>query len=33
MTFTPADAQDLRQVLATVVAVPATPFGADGSPD
>ena len=33
MTFTPADAQDLRQALATVVAVPVTPFGADGSPD
>src|SRR5690348_1904307 len=33
MTFTPADAQDLRQALATVVAVPVTPLGADGSPD
>lgn len=33
MTFTPAVAQDLRQALATVVAVPVTPFQADGSPD
>jgi len=33
MTFTPAAAQDLRQALATVVAVPVTPFQADGSPD
>jgi 4-hydroxy-tetrahydrodipicolinate synthase len=33
MTFTPADAQYLRQALATVVAVPVTPFQADGNPD
>ena len=33
MTFTPAVAQDLRQALATVVAVPVTPFQADGAPD
>jgi 4-hydroxy-tetrahydrodipicolinate synthase len=33
MTFTPAVAHDLRQVLATVVAVPVTPFQADGKPD
>jgi len=33
MTFTPAVAQDLRQSLATVVAVPVTPFQADGKPD
>jgi 4-hydroxy-tetrahydrodipicolinate synthase len=33
MTFTPAVAQDLRQSLATVVAVPVTPFLADGTPD
>lgn len=33
MTFTPAAAQNLRQALATVVAVPVTPFQADGTPD
>jgi 4-hydroxy-tetrahydrodipicolinate synthase len=33
MSFTPADAQHLRQALATVVAVPVTPLHADGSPD
>ena len=33
MSFTPADAQNLRQALATVVAVPVTPFQADGNPD
>jgi 4-hydroxy-tetrahydrodipicolinate synthase len=33
MSFTPADARDLRQALATVVAVPVTPFQADGKPD
>ncbi len=33
MTLTPAAAQDLRQALATVVAVPVTPFQASGDPD
>ena len=33
MTLTPAVAQNLRQALATVVAVPVTPFQADGRPD
>jgi 4-hydroxy-tetrahydrodipicolinate synthase len=33
MSLTPADAQHLRQVLATVVAVPVTPLHADGNPD
>ncbi len=33
MSFTPADAENLRQALATVVAVPVTPLHADGSPD
>jgi 4-hydroxy-tetrahydrodipicolinate synthase len=33
MSLTPADAQHLRQALATVVAVPVTPFRADGKPD
>jgi 4-hydroxy-tetrahydrodipicolinate synthase len=33
MSLTPAGAQHLRQALATVVAVPVTPFQADGSPD
>src|SRR6478672_11051961 len=33
MSLTPATAETLRQALATVVAVPVTPFGADGSPD
>jgi 4-hydroxy-tetrahydrodipicolinate synthase len=33
MSFTPAVAQNLRQALATVVAVPVTPFQADGNPD
>jgi 4-hydroxy-tetrahydrodipicolinate synthase len=33
MSLTPAAAQDLRQALATVVAVPVTPFHADGNPD
>ena len=33
MTLTPAAAQNLRQALATVVAVPVTPFQADGTPD
>ena len=33
MTFTPADAENLRQALATVVAVPVTPFQGDGTPD
>jgi 4-hydroxy-tetrahydrodipicolinate synthase len=33
MSIAPAAAQDLRQALATVVAVPVTPFQADGNPD
>ena len=33
MSLTPAAAQNLRQVLATVVAVPVTPLQADGNPD
>jgi len=33
MTLTPAAAQNLRQALATVVAVPVTPFQADGTAD
>jgi 4-hydroxy-tetrahydrodipicolinate synthase len=33
MSFTPAVAQNLRQALATAVAVPVTPFQADGNPD
>ncbi len=33
MSFTSADAENLRQALATVVAVPVTPLHADGSPD
>jgi len=33
MTLTPAAAQNLRQALATVVAVHVTPFQADGTPD
>jgi 4-hydroxy-tetrahydrodipicolinate synthase len=33
MSFTPADAENLRQALATVVAVPVTPLQADGNPD
>jgi 4-hydroxy-tetrahydrodipicolinate synthase len=33
MTLTPAAAQNLRQALATVVAVPVTPFQASGDPD
>jgi 4-hydroxy-tetrahydrodipicolinate synthase len=33
MSFTPADAENLRQALATVVAVPVTPLHADGNPD
>jgi hypothetical protein len=32
MTSTAADAQDLRQALATVVAVPVTPFGVGREP-
>jgi 4-hydroxy-tetrahydrodipicolinate synthase len=33
MSFTPAAAQNLRQALATVVAVPVTPLQAGGTPD
>ena len=33
MSFTPAVAENLRQVLATAVAVPVVPFHADGRPD
>ncbi len=33
MSLTPADAQDLRQILATVVAVPVTPLHASADPD
>jgi len=33
MSLTPADVQKLRQALATVVAVPVTPFQAGGTPD
>jgi 4-hydroxy-tetrahydrodipicolinate synthase len=33
MSLTPAVAQNLRQALATVVAVPVTPFQAGGNPD
>jgi 4-hydroxy-tetrahydrodipicolinate synthase len=33
MSLTPADAENLRQALATVVAVPVTPLHADGNPD
>ena len=33
MSLTPAAAEHLRQALATVVAVPVTPFQADGNPD
>jgi 4-hydroxy-tetrahydrodipicolinate synthase len=33
MSFTPAVAENLRQVLATAVVVPVVPFRADGSPD
>ena len=33
MSFTPAVAETLRQVLATAVAVPVVPFHADGRPD
>ena len=33
MSFTPAAAANLRQAVATVVAVPVTPFLPDGNPD
>ena len=33
MSLAPADAQALRTVLATAVAVPVTPLHADGTPD
>ena len=33
MSIDPAVTEELRDVLATVAAVPVTPFGADGVPD
>ena len=33
MSIDPAVTDELRDVLATVAAVPVTPFGPDGAPD